>query len=220
MKLVDRLITLISLCIAFVIGYQILNIYYLMTETDINVFVQKDLNENYDGLEDITTCINSDYSVCNDVVEEVDSRLPQDVKDAILATTVIEVIPGEMSDFMNYMHDKPIAETNDSSISYAGITGFGFADTTVVYAMNNEYVLFHEIGHAYEYVYWTYNQLAPADTSEWRFSYDHEFITSYGASDIREFYAECFATYFLDPAYLKAAAPVAYELLNNDLECY
>ena len=219
MKFSDRLATLLCLIMAFFIAYQLTELYFIFN-SDITAFVQRDLNRNYDGLEDITTCVNADYSVCNDVIEAVDSRLPQHVKDAILATATIEVVPGEMDDFLNYMSTQPISDIIEEGVEYAGIAGYGYEELTNVYAMNRDYVLFHELGHAYEYAYWNYGASSPAEGLDWKFSFDHEYVTSYGLINIREYYAECFATYFMDPEYLKVAAPVAYELLNNDLGCY
>ena len=169
----------------------------------------------YTSINDIVVCKGLGDKECLETVDKVEQILPLELQTIILNTTDrIEVYVGNKDEFLNYMQDKRI---HTDRIAYSGITGFGYEDKTLVYSMADDYVLTHELGHAYEYSYW-YDGTKdnPSASEEWQYAYENEYISQYGTTSVHEFYAECFAMYFRSPKTLKMLCPIAYELLDKD----
>lgn len=167
-------------------------------------------------LSDIVVCKGNDNGECSALIERAEELLPQELENKIVQTTdFIEIYAGDNESFLEYMSDKPI---HTDTIDYAGITGYGYQDKTVLYSMVDEYVLLHELGHAYEFSYWyDGTQDNPSTSFEWGDAFSNEFISGYGTTSADEFYAECFAMYYRNPKLLERLCPLAYTLLEEDL---
>lgn len=167
-------------------------------------------------LSDIVVCKGNDSGECFALIERAEELLPQELENRIVQTTdFIEIYVGDNESFLEYMSDKPI---HIDTMDYAGITGYGYQDKTVLYSMTDEYVLLHELGHAYEFSYWyDGTQDNPSTSYEWQDSFSNEFISQYGTTNVDEFYAECFAMYYRNPKLLEKLCPLAYILLEEDL---
>lgn len=165
-------------------------------------------------MEDVTVCKGLRDKECLETIEEVKENLPSELLDEILMTVGrVEVYVGNKAEFLNYMQDKDIHTTR---IEYSGITGYGYEDETVVYSMADDYILTHELAHAYEYSYWYRGEANPSSSEEWQWAYENEYISEYGTTSVSEFYAECFAMYFRHPSGLKIFCPTAYDLLDKE----
>lgn len=167
-------------------------------------------------LSDIVVCKGNDNGECFALIERAEELLPQELENKIVQTTdFIEIYVGDNESFLEYMSDKPI---HIDTMDYAGITGYGYQDKTVLYSIVDEYVLLHELGHAYEFSYWyDGTQDNPSTSFEWNDSFSSEFISDYGTTNVGEFYAECFAMYYRNPELLERLCPLAYNLLEEDL---
>ena len=166
-------------------------------------------------LESVLVCKGGDIEKCYEVVDKVEDILPNELEMYLSRTIeVMEVHTEDKEYFLNYMSNKRI---HIDDFEYSGITGFGFADKTVVYSLANDYVLTHELGHVYEFSFW-YNgeKDNPSTRAEWQRAYNLEFISAYGKTSVEEFYAECFAMYFRSPKTLQRMCPLAYMLLDED----
>ena len=213
------IISLVIFCINFRDFVRIIDLYFpSITWWDNNDMNSLGDKNNAEELSDITVCYG-DKEECEELVEYVEDLLPDDLEEIIYNTTEIEIITGDYYNFRNHMKGKAIDMDVDQM--YVGITGYGYKkDISILYSMADEYTLLHELGHAYEYSHWYEDKESPSQTQQWKFASKHEYITDYGETDIYEFYAECFAYYFLQPEILQERAPVAYELMNNDFNCY
>jgi len=152
-----------------------------------------------------------------DLIRKVENILPKKVKDAIYKTTnKIEIVAGDANAFMKYMKGKDIEFTD---YDYKGIAGYGFEPKTIVYSILDEYVLIHELAHAYEYSFW-YDGTKdnPSSSWKWKEAYKSEYISKLGQKNVMEFYAECFAMYFRNPKMLEKLCPMAYELLDREFK--
>ena len=167
-------------------------------------------------ISEITICKGLREKECLETLHKVEELLPVELQDRIVETSqLIEIYVGNNQAFLNHMSGKRI---HTEGLPYAGITGFGFADKTIIYSMADDYVLAHELAHAYEYSFW-YDGVKdnPSSSADWQYAYETEFISSYGQTNVMEFYAECFAMYFRNPKLLKQFCPIAYSLLDEDL---
>lgn len=168
-----------------------------------------------DTIDDIVICEGLRDKECIETVAIVQNLLPHELQDIIVDTSdFIEVYVGNQSSFLQHMQGKRI---HTDRIAYSGITGFGYSEKTVVYSVADDYVLTHELAHAYEYSYW-YDGVKdnPSTSEEWQYAYETEFISQYGTTNVMEFYAECFAMYFRNPKLLEKFCPIAYDLLDKD----
>lgn len=182
--------------------------------------VCQDLNEEttLNTIDEIVVCKGLREKECKETTFKVQSILPFELQDIIVNTTeFIEIYVGNKDAFLNYMSGKRI---HTDSIAYSGITGYGYSDSgqTIVYGVADDYVITHELAHAYEYSHW-YDGVKdnPSASEEWQYAYENEYISAYGTTHVMEFYAECFAMYFRSPQTLKMLCPIAYELLDKDL---
>jgi hypothetical protein len=173
------------------------------------------VDETYTDIKDVVVCKGLRNKECNETVDKVQQRLPDELLESIIPTVGrIEVYVGSKDEFLNYMQDKRI---HIDTIAYSGITGYGFEDKTIIYAMADDYILIHELAHAYEYSYWYDGTKDNPSTSEaWQRAYEEEYVSAYGTTSVIEFYAECFALYFRHPSGLKICCPMAYELLDAE----
>ena len=172
------------------------------------------LQTEYSELSDVVVCRGLRAKECVETVNTVESLLPNELEEYLLQTLGrVEVFVGNDTEFLNYMSDKPIHRDN---FTYVGIAGVGYEPLTIVYSMADDYVLTHELGHAYEYSFRYFGKAKPTDSAEWQYAYEHEYISAYGTTSIMEFYAECFAMYFRNPKGLKMFCPIAYDLLDKD----
>lgn len=177
------------------------------------VEVDSDINT----IDEIVVCKGVQDDACMTTLHRIQELLPLEIQDIITDSSVrIEIYSGAKEDFLNYMSDKRI---HDKSVAYSGIAGYGYEDKTVVYSLAYDYVLMHELGHAYEYSFW-YDGVKdnPSSSEEWYDAYMTEYISSYGTTSVEEFYAECFAMYFRTPKMLHKLCPKAYSLLDEDFK--
>ena len=211
------IISLVIFCINFRDFVRIIDLYFpSITWWDNNDMNSLGDKNNAEELSDITVCYG-DKEECEELVEYVEDLLPDDLEEIIYNTTEIEIITGDYYNFRNHMKGKVI----DVDEPYVGITGYGYKkDVSLVYSMADIYTLIHELGHAYEYSYWYNSEKCPSETQQWKLAFKHEKITNYGTISHYEFYAECFAYYFLEPEIIQERAPVAFDLLNSDFGCY
>lgn len=82
-----------------------------------------------------------------------------------------------------------------------------------------EFMLLHEIGHAYDYSGWPINIFTnqlQRDIFK-KFAGKEKPPTQYAGEDPGEDFAETFALYFLFPDYLKRVSPLRYEWMKNNL---
>lgn len=174
------------------------------------------LHTQFETIDEITLCTGIDDDMCIKTVDEVKELLPLELQKIIVdSTQFIEVYSGDRQDFLRRMTTE---EIHIAEFEYEGVTGFGYDDLTVLYSMADVYTLIHEIAHAYEYSFWydgTYDN--PSSSAEWQDAYETEYISSYGTTNVMEFYAECFSMYFRYPQGLKMFCPKAYALLDQDL---
>lgn len=164
-------------------------------------------------ISDIAVCTGLRDKECLETVHKVEEILPLELQQRIVNTTdLIEVYVGNNEAFLQHMSGKRI---HTDALPYAGITGFGYSEKTVVYSMADDYVLAHELGHAHEYSFW-YDGIKdnPSASPQWQQAYETEYISQYGTTNVMEFYAECFAMYFRNPKMLQKLCPVAYSLLD------
>ncbi len=174
-----------------------------------------DSGTTHSSIQDIVVCKGLRDKECIETVDRVEDALPMELQAILLDTTSrIEVYVGNKDEFLNYMSDKRI---HTDRIAYSGITGYGYEDKTIVYSMADDYILMHELGHAYEYSYW-YDGTKdnPSASKEWQYVYENEYVSAYGTTSVMEFYAECFAMYFRSPKTLKMLCPMSYELLDAE----
>ena len=172
------------------------------------------LQTEYKELSDVVVCRGLRAKECVETVDKAEELLPNELEEYLLQTLGrVEVFVGNNAEFLNYMSDKPI---HKKDFAYAGIAGVGYEPLTIVYAMADDYVLMHELGHVYEYSFGYFGEHKPTDNPEWQRAYNLEFISAYGETNIMEFYAECFAMYFRNPKILQRFCPLAYDLLDAD----
>lgn len=168
-------------------------------------------------IDEITVCTGLRDKECVETIQKVKEILPLELQKTIVDTTdFIEIYVGNKQEFLRRMSRERI---HTDRIAYSGITGFGYSDEdkTVVYSMAEDYVLTHELAHAYEYSFW-YDGTKdnPSASEEWHKVYLEEYISQYGTTNVMEFYAECFAMYFRSPKTLKMLCPMSYELLDRE----
>ena len=210
-------ISLVIFCINFRDFVRVLDLYFpSISWWDNGDMTRLGDSSNIEDLNDIVVCYGN-VNECTRLVSEVETLLPDNLEEILYSTTEIEIITGDYRDFRDHMKGKAI----DVDEPYVGITGYGYKrDISLVYSMADIYTLIHELGHAYEYSYWYNDEECPSETQQWKFAFKHERITNYGETNHYEFFAECFAYYFLQPEILYERAPVAYELLNSEFNCY
>lgn len=197
---------LLFLLIAMMCG-----MYYGMYQAEKN---DTQIQLEYNSLNEVVECKGGDITECMQVVDKAEELLPNVLEEYLLQTLGrVEVFVGSNSEFMDYMSDKPI---HIAEYEYAGIAGIGYEPLTIVYSMADDYVLLHELGHAYDYSFKYYGDNKATDNPEWQRAYNLEFISAYGKTDVMEFYAECFAMYFRNPKLLQKFCPLAYSLLDAD----
>lgn len=168
-------------------------------------------------IDEITVCTGLRDKECVETIQKVKEILPLELQKTIVDTTdFIEIYVGNKQEFLRRMSRERI---HTDRIAYSGITGFGYSDEdkTVVYSMAEDYVLTHELAHAYEYSFW-YDGTKdnPSASEEWHKVYLEEYISQYGTTNVMEFYAECFAMYFRSPKTLEMLCPMSYELLDRE----
>lgn len=156
-------------------------------------------------------------STCELLVNEVVEKLPLELQDKIVDTSDRLVIyTGEKQDFLNYMAEQ---EKEIKSRGFSGVTMYTYKQPTKIYALADSYVIFHELGHAYDYTYWhNGNEELLSQSKEWVDTYATEFISQYGQVSAQEFYAETFAMYFRNPKLLQKFCPKAYELHEKEFK--
>ena len=185
--------------------------YYGMSQAEQQ---EVELQTEYKELSDVVVCRGLRAKECVETVDKAEELLPNELEEYLLQTLGrVEVFVGNNAEFLNYMSDKPI---HKKDFAYAGIAGVGYEPLTIVYAMADDYVLMHELGHVYEYSFGYFGEHKPTDNPEWQRAYNLEFISAYGETNIMEFYAECFAMYFRNPKILQRFCPLAYSLLDAD----
>ncbi len=170
-------------------------------------------------IDEITVCTGLREKECLETMNKVKDILPNELQNIIVDTTdFIEIYVGDKYNFLKRMSREKI---HTDRIAYSGITGYGYSehDKTVVYAMADDYVLIHELAHAYEYSHW-YDGVKdnPSASEEWKDAYETEYISQYGTTNVMEFYAECFAMYFRNPRALKMFCPKAFNLLDSEFK--
>ena len=146
-------------------------------------------------------------STCNLLIDEVVEKLPLELQDKIVDTSDMLVI---------YTKEK---EDKIKSQGVSGITLYTYQQQTRIYSLADSYVVFHELGHAYDFTYWHEgNEQLLSDSEEWIDAYNTEFISQYGQVSSQEFYAETFAMYFRNPKLLQKFCPKAYELHDEEFK--
>lgn len=195
----------------FLLFSMMCGMYYGMNQAEQS---EVQLQTQYHELNEVVQCKGGSISDCMNVVDKAEELLPDELEKYLLQTLGrVEIYVGTNEEFLNYMSDKPIHRPN---FNYAGIAGVGFEPLTIVYSMANDYILIHELGHAYEYSFKYLGLDKPTDNPEWQRAYNLEFISAYGTTHVMEFYAECFAMYFRNPKMLQKFCPLAYDLLDKD----
>ena len=156
-------------------------------------------------------------STCDVLIDEVVEKLPLELQDKIVDTSDRLVIyTGEKQDFLDYM---AIKEKEVKSEGFSGITLYDYQQPTRIYSLADSYVVFHELGHAYDFTYWhESNEQLLSDSEEWMDAYNTEFISQYGQVSSQEFYAETFAMYFRNPKLLQKFCPKAYALHDEEFK--
>ena len=156
-------------------------------------------------------------STCEILIDEVVEKLPIELQDKIVDTSDRLVIyTGEKQDFLDYM---AIKEKDIKSKGYSGVTLYTYQQPTRIYALADSYVIFHELGHAYDFTYWHEgSEQLLSDSEEWVDAYNTEFISQYGKVSVGEFYAETFAMYFRNPKLLQKFCPKAYALHDEEFK--
>lgn len=167
-------------------------------------------------VDEIMQC-ESEESTCKVLINEVVDKLPLELQDKIVDTSDRLVIyTGEKQDFLDYMSVK---EKEIKSKGYSGVTLYTYQQPTRIYALADSYVIFHELGHAYDFTYWHEgNKELLSDSEEWVDAYNTEFISQYGQVSVGEFYAETFAMYFRNPKLLQRFCPKAYVLHEEEFK--
>ena len=156
-------------------------------------------------------------NTCELLVNEVVEKLPLELQDKIVDTSDRLVIyTGEKQDFLDYMATK---EKGIKSEGFSGITLYTYQQPTKIYSLADSYVVFHELGHAYDFTYWhNGNEELLSHSKEWTEAYATEFISQYGQTSVQEFYAETFSMYFRNPKLLQKFCPRAYELHEQEFK--
>ena len=156
-------------------------------------------------------------STCEILTNDVVERLPLELQDKIVDTTDrLVVYAGDKQDFLDYVWER---ERTVKSLEFSGVTLYSKRQPTRIYALADSYVVFHELGHAYDFTYWHEgNEELLSDSEEWIDAYATEFISQYGQVSPQEFYAETFAMYFRDPKLLQKFCPKAYELHDEEFK--
>ena len=156
-------------------------------------------------------------STCEVLINEVIEKLPLELQDKIVDTSDRLVIyTGDKQDFLDYM---AVKEKEIKSQEYSGITLYNYRQPTRIYSLADSYVIFHELGHAYNFTYWHEgNEELLSDSEEWIDAYNTEFISQYGQVSSQEFYAETFAMYFRNPKLLQKFCPKAYALHDEEFK--
>ncbi len=156
-------------------------------------------------------------STCNLLIDEVVEKLPLELQDKIVDTSDRLVIyTGEKQDFLDYVWER---ERTVKSLEFSGVTLYSKRQPTRIYALADSYVVFHELGHAYDFTYWHEgNEELLSDSEEWIDAYATEFISQYGQVSPQEFYAETFSMYFRNPKLLQKFCPKAYALHDEEFK--
>ena len=156
-------------------------------------------------------------STCEILTNDVVERLPLELQDKIVDTSDRLVIyAGDGQDFLDYVWER---ERTVKSLEFSGVTLYSKRQPTRIYALADSYVVFHELGHAYDFTYWHEgNEELLSDSEEWMDAYATEFISQYGQVSPQEFYAETFAMYFRNPKLLQKFCPKAYELHDEEFK--
>ena len=156
-------------------------------------------------------------STCEILTNDVVERLPLELQDKIVDTSDRLVIyAGDGQDFLDYVWER---ERTVKSLEFSGVTLYSKRQPTRIYALADSYVVFHELGHAYDFTYWHEgNEELLSDSEEWIDAYATEFISQYGQVSPKEFYAETFAMYFRNPKLLQKFCPKAYALHDEEFK--
>ena len=156
-------------------------------------------------------------STCEILTNDVVERLPLELQDKIVDTTDrLVVYAGDKQDFLDYVWER---ERTVKSLEFSGVTLYSKRQPTRIYALADSYVVFHELGHAYDFTYWHEgNEQLLSDSEEWIDTYATEFVSPYGQVSPQEFYAETFAMYFRNPKLLQKFCPKAYALHDEEFK--
>ena len=156
-------------------------------------------------------------STCEILTNDVVERLPLELQDKIVDTSDRLVIyAGDRQDFLDYVWER---ERTVKSVEFSGVTLYSKRQPTRIYSLADSYVVFHELGHAYDFAYWHEgNEELLSDSEEWIDAYATEFISQYGQVSPQEFYAETFSLYFEDPELLQKFCPKAYALHDEEFK--
>ena len=156
-------------------------------------------------------------STCDVLIDEVVDKLPLELQDKIVDTSDRLVIyAGDGQDFLDYVWER---ERTVKSLEFSGVTLYSKRQPTRIYSLADSYVVFHELGHAYDFAYWHEgNEELLSHSKEWTDTYATEFVSPYGQVSPQEFYAETFAMYFRNPKLLQKLCPKAYALHDEEFK--
>ena len=156
-------------------------------------------------------------STCDVLIDEVVDKLPLELQDKIVDTSDRLVIyTGDGQDFLDYVWER---ERTVKSLEFSGVTLYSKRQPTRIYSLADSYVVFHELGHAYDFAYWHEgNEELLSHSKEWTDTYATEFVSPYGQVSPQEFYAETFSMYFRDPKLLQKLCPKAYALHDEEFK--
>lgn len=174
-----------------------------------------EVDDKVNTVDEITECIGNEQ-MCKDLVDGVVNVLPLEVQDKIVDTSKnLTIYVGYKEDFLSYMSKQGL---DYKSQGFSGITLYTYQEPTKIYSMADEYVIYHELGHAYDFTYWHKGEELLSHSPEWVDAWETEFISQYGQTSTQEFYAETFAMYFRTPKLLQKFCPKAYELHEKEFK--
>ena len=182
------------------------------------------LDDPWDShLSDVTVCVSREGTTepCEEVLTNVEEMLPSFIEDFIADYSYIELVDADEDEFADYMYEQPVQqEFIGGEVDYLGITTTGYGDGIMLYAMNDEYVLLHELGHAYDFANLHVGRDLVSNDPEFIACYYNEYISDYGETSEQEFFAEAFALYFGSPKYLKDNAPRTFNYMQYQFGLY
>ena len=177
---------------------------------------EMEVDPQINTVDEIVQCEGME-STCEALTNDVVERLPLELQDKIVDTSDRLVIyAGDRQDFLDYVWKR---ERAVKSLEFSGVTLYSKREPTRIYSLADSYVVFHELGHAYDFTYWHEgNEQLLSDSEEWVDAYATEFISQYGQVSPQEFYAETFSLYFEDPELLQKFCPKAYALHDEEFK--
>ena len=177
---------------------------------------EMEVDPQINTVDEIVRCEGME-STCELLINEVVEKLPLELQDKIVDTSDRLVIyAGDGQDFVDYVWER---ERIVKSLEFSGVTLYSKRQPTRIYALADSYVVFHELGHAYDYTYWhNGNKKLLSHSKEWTDAYATEFVSQYGQISAQEFYAETFSMYFRNPEALQKFCPKAYELHEKEFK--